>query len=102
MQDHSYFKEIFQKVPNLEAAFEKLYLWDRHSSNHVGVLREWRNLKIAKFKTSTGDWATAMEKLYERATQLQDQLDHEHSYPSHLVEVLETAIRDQPFFVFVD
>ncbi len=45
-----YFKEIFQKVPTLEAAFEKLYLWDRHS-NHVGILREWRTLKITKFKT---------------------------------------------------
>ncbi len=42
-----------------------------------------------------------METVYGRATQLQDQMYHEHSYPSHLVEVLEAVIRDQPFFVFV-
>ncbi len=56
-----------------------------------------QTLKIAKFKTSTVDWATAIKNLYERATQLRDELYHEHKYPSHLVEVLETSIRGQPF-----
>ncbi len=44
-----------------------------------------------------------MEKLYERATQLQGQLDDVvHGHTSNLVETLELAIKEQPFQITVD
>ena len=43
-----------------------------------------------------------MEKLYGRASQLEDLLDEAHSSPQLLLETLETAVQNQPFFVYVD
>ncbi len=77
-----HFIKIFQKVASLEEAFDKLYQWDRHSSNLSGTLREWRSLRVASFKTESTTWSDAMEKLYENATVMQDQLDEVHKHPS--------------------
>lgn len=44
----------------------------------------------------------AMELLYERASKLQDLLYEAHQSPQLLLEALETAIQDQPFYVYVD
>ena len=41
-------------------------------------VREWRNLHISQFKTDGTSRYDALERLYERAVTLQDQLDDVH------------------------
>ena len=43
-----------------------------------------------------------MEKLYATAQNLQDQLDDVHRHPQLLIEVLETAIHEIPFYQYAD
>ena len=102
LASHFYFSEILNAVPTLEDAFEKLFQWDKHHSTIEGALRRWRSLHISSFKTASNSWSIAMEKLYERATLIQAQLDHIHKHPQHLIEVLQSDIRDQPFYLFVE
>ncbi len=45
---------------------------------------------------------TSMYEIYERATTLQGMLDYAHGHPSLLIEALENAVQDQPFFMYVD
>ena len=94
--------EIFGQVPTLEEAFSKLFSWSRQSLNFNLFVQEWRGLRISHFQNDNVSWAIAMEKLYERASTLQDQLDDVHKHPQLLTEVLENAVQDQPFFLFVD
>ena len=98
----SYLNEIDGHVRTLEEAFEKLFQWSRHNSNHTKFLRDWRNLKISLFKTDGVTWFDALERLYEQAVILQDQLDDVHRPPQLLLEFLETAVQEQPFYLFVD
>ena len=44
----------------------------------------------------------AVDKLYEGATTLQDMLDTAHKHPTLLIEVLENAVQDHPFFLYAD
>ncbi len=45
-----YCKEIFQRVPTLEAAFEKLYIWDRRSTCVHQVLYDIQALNLKSVK----------------------------------------------------
>ncbi len=49
-----YVRDIFQKVSTLEEAFDKVYQWDRHSSNLGETLREWRSLEFVFQNRSHG------------------------------------------------
>lgn len=102
LASHFYFSEILDSVPSLEADFDKLFQWDKHHFTIEGVLRKWRSLSINDFKVDDNNWAMAMETLYERATLLQGQLDIIHKHSPHLIEFLQQAVRDQPFFMFVE
>jgi len=97
-----FFAEIDGKVSSLTEAFEKLYRWDRHHTTLDGMIRRWRGLNIGQFKTDESSWPEAMEKFYERAVLLQDQLDEVHKHETLLIEVLQNGIRDQPFYLFVE
>ena len=44
----------------------------------------------------------ALERLYERAAILQDQLDEFHKPYPLLLEVLEVAVQDQSFYCYID
>ena len=59
-------------------------------------------MRISQLKNDSNSWTSAMEKLYERASTLQYQLDEMHKYPQLLIEVLECAVQDQSLFLFVD
>ena len=102
LASHFYHSEILDKVKSLEEAFDKLYIWDRHHTTLEGTLRKWRSLRVTQFKTAENTWSIAVERLYERATMMQGQLDVIHKHPFHLIEVLQDAIRDQPFYMFVE
>ena len=97
-----YFSEILDKVGTLEEVINKLYSWDRHHSTLEGTLCMWRSLKVSQFKTKYISWSLAMEKFYERVTLIQAQLDPIHKHDTHLIEVLQTGIREQPFYMSVE
>jgi len=67
-----------------------------------GIIRRWRGLNIGQFKTDESSWPEAMEKFYEGPVLLQDQLDEVHKHETLLMEVLQIAIRDEPFYLFVE
>ena len=102
LASHYFEKQILPVARSLEHAFELLESWDYNPSNLKSILREWRNLRITDFKTPLNTWKEAMEKLVVKATTMQSKLDAAHSQPVHLMEVLEAAIRDQPFFQHID
>ena len=89
-----YLNEIFNPFPTLEEAFSKLFSWSRQSFNFNLFVREWRGLRISHFKNDNVSWAIAVEKLYERASTLQDQLDDVRKHHQLLTEVLENAVQD--------
>ena len=62
----------------------------------------WLSLKVSQFKTETISWSLAVEKFYERAILIQAQLDPIYNHDTHLIEELQTGIRDQPFYMFVE
>ena len=97
-----YLDYIDQQVDTLEEAFHKLYQWSRQNSNTHVYLQEWRTLNIADHKQDGVSWLQAMERLYERASKLQDLLDDAHRSPQLLLEALETAVEQQHFFIYVD
>ncbi len=68
-----YLNEVYGQVQTLEEAFDKLFSWSRQSTEYNLFVREWRGLRITQFKNDNNSWASAMEKLYERASTLQDQ-----------------------------
>ena len=95
-----YLNEVFRQVRDLEEAFDRPFAWSRQSMNYSLFVGEWRGFRIFHFKNDGNSWAAAMEKLYERATTLQDQLDDVHKHPALRIEVLESTVQDQPFFLF--
>ena len=92
-----YFNEVDGHFSTLEEAFDKLFHWSTRNSNLSVFLREWRNLRIEDLKIGSVTWLEALERLYERAVILQDQLDEVHK-PQLLLEVVEMAAQDQPFY----
>ena len=44
----------------------------------------------------------ALERFYERAVLLQDQFDDAHRLLQLFLEFLETAVQEQPFYLFAD
>ena len=97
-----FFRKINGKAKTLEAAFDLLYEFDRNPTSIEAAVREWKNLKITQFKKPSNSWAAAMECLYERAIALQNQLDDIHQHPQLLIEILEQAVRDEPFYLFME
>lgn len=93
-----YFAHVVPVAQTLEHAFDIFHKWARNSINLNGTLRQWHNLKIATFKNPTGTWRSAMEQLYETAVSIQDQLDTVHKPPRLLIDVLERAIEEEPFY----
>ena len=91
-----------QQVDTLEEAFYKLYQWSRQNSNTHVYLQEWRTLNITDHKQDGVSWLQAMERLYERASKLQNLSDDAQRSPQILLEALETAAEQQPFFIYVD
>ncbi len=55
-----------------------------------------------EFHPSKPNPALAMGKLYERSSLLQDQIDDIHKHNCLLIEAKESAVGDQPLFLFVD
>ena len=97
-----YFCHISDRASSLERAFDVLFWLPGSSSSHSESLRKWRNLRVAAFKTPTKTRERVIEKLFEAAQNLRDQLDDAHRHSQHLIKVLEPAIRDQPVVQYVD
>ncbi len=97
-----YMNSILDKLGTIEEASSKLIIWSEESTRSAVHHREWLNPKIEDFKNDNITVKSAMYELYERANKLQGILDYARKYPAPLIVVLDNAVQEQPFFMYVD